>query len=239
MLPHSLIDTLYFQLYHIVERYLCSPTRMLPRSLWNSVLRLLLLLTPALARSPDDDRPISPCIWDCLANYASNVETFTCVTIIDNTPLVDCIRECPVHDIDNFNHQVLGLPADCEAQLYPGATGSITDLPTSTESSKPTGSSNGEGGNHDCNLMSGDNQNSTSWSGSCTKTEDVTGTMTTHVAPTASDGAFVESTGTGTTRNSSTTIARPTSTHVAAAATFGYPSVGVLVMGMVAWAFAL
>jgi len=225
----------------------------------SSVLPLLLLLTPVISKKDNEHGPISSCILNCLATYALNEETFTCQTFKTNTALVDCIRECPVHDIDNFSHQVLGLPDNCEAQLYPGATGSITDTPTPTQDNggkRPT-STDDDGDDDDeedwrtdyrglhnggnCRQMRSDNTNSTrytSWSGSCTKTEDSIATETGEA--TATDRALTSMGITTVTRtsNSSGTTTGPTSI-VAGAAAFGAPSVGFLVLGVIAWAFVL
>ena len=211
------------------------------------VLPLLLLLIPVIAASGSDhDRPITSCILNCLATYALDEQTFTCQTLKTNTALVDCIRKCPVHDIDNFSRQVLGLPADCEAQLYPGATGSITESATPTEDhseNKPTESSDEKGGQeterhnvNNCHQMRGDSMNSTrytSWSGACTKTEDSTATVTGEATATNTG-----TTGTATGNITRTTTAGPHPTAADATA-FGAPSVGFLVLGVVAWAFAL
>ncbi|KAF8426749.1 hypothetical protein EV426DRAFT_592665 [Tirmania nivea] len=246
------------------------------RFLWSSVLALLLLLTPALtANFSGHDGPISSCIWGCLSTYALNDNIFTCYTLKINIALVHCIRQCPVHDINNFSRHILGLPADCEAQLYPGATGSITHGPSPTDNNvgnRPTGSSenisnndkegqrtddHGRHDRNDCGRTRDDNRNSTrytSWSGSCTRTKDETGTMTkdstatetgeTIVVPMATDRAPNTPTYTGinavtmTSNNTRTITVGPTST-VAGAATFGAPRIGFLVLGVVAWAFVL
>lgn len=230
----------------------------------SALLPIALFLAPAIKAHNDDDRPVSDCIPKCISTHASNVKTFSCEYFRSNAPLLGCINACPVDDIESYVDH-LDLRDHCEEELFPSerdddddddhhTTGTRTVV-TPTPSRRPDDDDDDDHEENDCDEPHDDDWRTSNWSSWCTR-HTPTGTRVTSI-PTATDRAVTSPTPTGTpdagrgnvtqTTGTSGTLDSPSSTDTqpagnddgAGVSSFGSPSVGVILMGFMAWAFLL